>query len=194
MDHNLNQLTDEELILAFQNNNVEAFDILVKRYKDPLTNFIYRFLGNFDDTADILQETFVRVYRKKHLYKTVAKFSTWIYTIAGNLSKSELRRRGRRDSFSIHRIDQKSEEYEYPLPDQNPLPDHLTDDAVKSIKIHQALLQIPEVFREAVILRDIQDLAYEEIAQITNMPIGTVKSRINRGRNQLQILLQEIYD
>lgn len=194
MDQDLNRRTDEELILAFQKDEMEAFDILVKRYKDPLSNYIYRFVGNFDDCADILQETFVRVYRKKHLYKTIAKFSTWVYTIAGNLAKTELARRSRKGTYSIYRTDHNKEEYELPIPDNNPTPDRLTDDSMKSIYIQRALEQLPPVFRQAVILRDIQELSYEEIAEIINMPIGTVKSRINRGRERLQILLKEIYD
>lgn len=194
MDKDLNRLTDEELILAFQQDEMEAFDILVKRYKDPLANFIFRFVGNHDDAADILQETFIRLYRKKHLYKSVAKFSTWLYTIAGNLAKTELRKKSHKFSFSIFKSRGKEEEAEFPLPDPDPMPDHTTDSAMKSMKIHEALNQLPASFREAVILRDIQDLTYEEISEITGMPIGTVKSRINRGRTQLQDLLKDIYD
>ena len=98
-----NQPTDEELIARFQNGDAYAFDLLVKRYKDPLLNFIYRFIGDLVESEDIVQETFYRVYKNKHYYKEVAKFSTWIYTIAGNLAKTELRRRKRRKVFSIHK-------------------------------------------------------------------------------------------
>lgn len=197
MDANLNKLSDEELIYAFQQENVEAFEILVRRYKDPLANYIYRFIGNRDDSQDILQETFIRLYRKKHLYKSIAKFSTWLYTIATNLAKSELRRRSTRSMFSIFRPSNRSDrsdEREYPLPDPNPMPDRLTDSSYKSMRIQEALTKIPVAFREAVILRDIQDLPYEEIAEILGVPIGTVKSRINRGRAHLQKLLKDIYD
>ena len=97
------QPTDEELIARFQNGDTYAFDLLVRRYKDPLLNFIYRFLGDIVESEDIVQETFYRVYKNKHYYKEVAKFSTWIYTIAGNLAKTELRRRKRRKVFSIHK-------------------------------------------------------------------------------------------
>lgn len=190
----LDQSSDEELILKFQNGEVEAFNILVARFKDPLMNFIYRYVGDMDLAADILQDTFLRVYHKKHLYKTVAKFSTWIYTIAGNLAKSELRSSRRKYTTSITQQQNDDNDYDIPLPDHDPQPDRTAGSALLYDAIQKALLEIPEVFREAVVLRDIQDLTYEEIAEITKQPIGTVKSRINRGRKQLQELLQDYYD
>ena len=194
METDLNRRSDEELILAFQGGDEEAFTVLVRRYKDPLMNYIYRFVGDSDESADILQDTFVRLYRKKHLYKSVAKFSTWLYTIAGNLARSELRRRSRKGLLSIFQSREKGDEYELPLPSSDPQPDQLADDSLKAMRIQEALRRLPEAFREAVVLRDIQDLSYEEIAEIVGMPIGTVKSRINRGRNQLQELLKDIYE
>lgn len=190
----LDTLSDEELMLLFQRDVQLAFDILVERYKNPLMNYIFRFTGNSEDTADLLQDTFIRVYRKKHLYKTIARFSTWVYTIAGNLAKSELRRGHRKYLTPIDRKRNDEEEYSIPLPDRDPLPDRSADKNIVYERIQAALLQIPEVFREAVVLRDIQELTYEEIAEIVGMPIGTVKSRINRGRLQLQELLKDIYD
>ncbi len=95
--------SDEELILEFQKtNSIAIYNELVRRYKDPLMNFIFKFVGSKDLAEDILQETFFRLYRNKDYYTTVAKFSTWIYTIAANLAKTELRRRNRRLFFSIH--------------------------------------------------------------------------------------------
>src|SRR5215510_583008 len=93
MARSLGDLTDEELIAEFQHDNEAAFTELVQRFKDPLTNFAYRFLGDWDDCYDVVQETFIRVYRRRHSYKPIAKFSTWIYTIASNLAKSQLRRK-----------------------------------------------------------------------------------------------------
>jgi RNA polymerase sigma-70 factor (ECF subfamily) len=92
------------------------------------------------------------------------------------------------------RTNDDNDEYTLPLPDGEPLPDRSANSSLLSEKIQEALLQIPEVFREAVVLRDIQELSYEEIAEIIDMPIGTVKSRISRGRLQLQEILKDIYD
>lgn len=190
----LDVLSDEELMLRFQRGDERVYDILVARYQNPLMNFIYRFVGSMDDAADILQETFLRVYHKRHLYETVARFSTWVYTIAGNLAKSELRKPYRRLGVPILQRDADNEERELPLPDPDPSPDRRADSALKAERIQQALLQLGPEFREAVVLRDIQDLEYEEIASILHLPLGTVKSRINRGRNRLQELLKDLYD
>ena len=90
---NLTTISDEELIRRFQEGDLYAFDLIVRRYKDQLLNFAYRFLGNFEEAEDVVQETFLRLYRNKKAYRQIAKFSTWLYTITSNLAKTELRRR-----------------------------------------------------------------------------------------------------
>jgi RNA polymerase sigma-70 factor (ECF subfamily) len=192
MDKNLSALSDEELIAELQQtNNERAFEILVQRYKNPLTNFVFRFLGDYDACTDVVQETMIKVYRYKDNYSTVAKFSTWIYTIAGNLARTEYRRRKRRSFLSIS--DYGEEEKTFDIPDESYRPDVMTDSGIKDKIIQDALLKVKEVFREVVILRDIQGLSYEEISEITGLNEGTVKSRINRGRAKLQELLKDIY-
>lgn len=185
-------LPDEELIKDFQDNNtLEAYDTLVKRYKDPLMNFVYRFVGDRDICTDIVQDTMIKFYLNKDSYRSVAKFSTWIYTIAGNLAKNELKRRRRRTIFSL---DNNDDEKSIQVEDKTFLaPDRATDSEIKNEIIQKALLKVKPVYREVVILRDIQDLSYEEISEITGLAIGTVKSRINRGRAHLQKLLKHIY-
>jgi RNA polymerase sigma-70 factor, ECF subfamily len=187
-----NELKDEELIKEFQDNNtLAAYETLVKRYKDPLMNFVYRFVGDRDVCTDIVQETMIKFYLNKNSYKSFAKFSTWIYTIAGNLAKNELKRRRRRNLLSIHNND---DEKSFQIEDKSFLaPDKAADSEIKNVIIQKALLKVKPVYREVVILRDIQDLSYEEISEITGLAIGTVKSRINRGRAFLQKLLKNIY-
>lgn len=192
MDKSLRELSDEELILEFQKNNTEdAFNILVQRFKNPLTNFVFRFLGDYEICADIVQETMIKVYRYKDSYSSVAKFSTWIYTIAGNLARTEYRRQRRRNIFSIN--DYGEDHKTFDLSDENYRPDVMTDSGIKDEIIQEALTKIKEAYREAVILRDIQGMSYEEISEILGVNEGTVKSRINRGRAQLQELLKGIY-
>ncbi len=192
LDKDPAELSDEELIAEFQQNNtVKAFEILVQRYKNPLMNFVYRFLGDYESCTDVVQETMIRLYRNKDSYKSVAKFSTWIYTIAGNLARTEYQRRRRRNFFSINSYGEENENYE--IPDERYRPDVITDSGIKDKIIQEALLQVSASYREAVILRDIQELSYEEIAEIMGITVGTVKSKINRGRAQLQILLKDIY-
>ena len=193
LDKNLTELSDEELIAEYQQNDtLQAFEILVQRYKNPLTNFVYRFLGDYEACADVVQETMIKFYRNKDSYKSIAKFSTWVYTIAGNLAKTEYQRRRRRQIFSINSYGEEKENYE--IPDERYRPDVITDSGIKDKIIQNALLKISAAYREAVILRDIQELSYEEIAEIMRIEVGTVKSRINRGRAQLQKLLKDIYN
>jgi RNA polymerase sigma-70 factor (ECF subfamily) len=179
-----NQPTDEELIARFQNGDAYAFDLLVRRYKDPLLNFVYRFIGDLVESEDIVQETFYRVYKNKHYYKEVAKFSTWIYTIAGNLAKTELRRRKRRKVFSIHK--ETSAEKELELPDLKSDPEKEVNTVVTEKIIQKAINNLPSKFRQVIVLRDIQGFSYEEISSIIKVPLGTVKSRVNRARLKLQ--------
>jgi len=187
------QMSDEDLMSQLQAGTAEAFDIPVGRYKDPLTNYIYRFLGDMKECEDLLQETFLRVYRNRHSYRRIAKYSTWLYTIAGNLARSEYRKRKRRRLYSLQSVNRDEEEYEVEIPDETFSPDRHTDSTIQDHYIQEALKEIPEEFREVVVLRDVQQLAYEEIAEITGLPMGTVKSRINRGRTKLQMLLKDIY-
>lgn len=192
-ERNLSEFTDEELILEFQSNGTEkAFEILVQRFKNPLTNYVYRFLGDYDSCVDVVQDTFIKVYRYKDNYSSLAKFSTWIYTIAGNLARTEYQRKRRRNFFSISSFG--DEEKPFDIPDNSNRPDVAADMRMKNEIIQKALLKVRDSYREAVILRDVQELSYEEIAEIMKIEVGTVKSRINRGRAELQKYLKDIYN
>ena len=184
------EASDEELIARFQQGDNYAFDLLVKRYKDPLLNFIYRFIGEKNEAEDIVQETFLRLFKNKHYYKEIAKFSTWIYTIAGNLAKTELRKRKRRKLFSIsHYL---STEKDYDIPDETTSPESDTNTLITDKIIQRAIDKLSPKFKQVIILRDIQGFSYEEIAEIVGIPLGTVKSRVNRARLKLQEDLQDI--
>lgn len=192
-ERNINEFTDEELIIEFQSSgNEKAFEILVQRFKNPLTNYVYRFLGDYDSCVDVVQETFVKVFRYKDNYSSVAKFSTWVYTIAGNLARTEYQRKRRKNFFSISSYGE--EEKTFDIPDNSNRPDVAADMNIKNEIIQKALLKVRDSYRDAVILRDIQELSYEEIAVIMKIEVGTVKSRINRGRAELQKYLKDIYN
>jgi len=187
---------DEELIARFQAGDVYAYEQLVRRYKEPLLNFVFRFIGDLVEAEDIVQDTFYRVYKNKHYYKEVAKFSTWIYTIAGNLAKTELRRRRRKRFFSINK--ESINEKEVEIPDLKSDPEVETNTIVTEKIIQQAIGKLPQKFRQVIVLRDIQGFSYEEISSIIKVPLGTVKSRVNRARLRLQedlgFLLKDIDD
>jgi len=182
--------SDEDLIERFQNGDLYAFDLIVKRYKEQLLNFVYRFVGNQEEAEDIIQETFLRVYRKRKAYKRIAKFSTWIYTIAGNLSRTELRRRKRRKLFSVSEMGFEDRDYE--ISDDVYNPETQVDGVIQEEIIHREINNLSPKFREVIILRDVQELSYEEISKIIKVPIGTVKSRVNRGRLKLQSQLKDL--
>jgi RNA polymerase sigma-70 factor (ECF subfamily) len=189
----LKKLTDEELIFSFQEGNTDAYTEIVNRYKDKLTNFVYRYVGSYDECDDIVQDTFVKVYVSKHLYKEVAKFSTWIYTIAINLAKTKLIKKQKYKTFSISDA-YDDEDKDFDIPDDGYTPDVDANSKFLSMHIQKALDQINENYRELVVLRDIEVFSYEEIVEMTGLTMGTVKSRINRDREKLQELLKDIYN
>ena len=178
----------------FQIGTVEAFDLIVDRFSGRLLNFLSRFVRDPQVCEDLLQETFVRVYRNRYSYQPVAKLSTWIFTIAGNLARSEFRRNKRWNMLSITPKSRDDDgEYDRPLESTMSSPDDHADSVFLDNYIQEALNSIPLNFRELIVFRDVQQLSYEEIAEITGLPMGTVKSRINRGRTKLQKLLKDVY-
>lgn len=184
--------TDEELIIIFQNGDVNAFNEIVHRYKDRIVNFLYRYTGSREDAEDLAQDAFLRLYKSKHLYREIGKFSTWFYTIALNLVKTSLARKKKKKTFSINNFDE-DEEKDYELPSDIPLPDENANAMNENYYIQKAIESLSDKYKKVIILRDIEDLDYEEIAKVTNLPLGTVKSRINRGRECLKEMLEHIY-
>jgi RNA polymerase sigma-70 factor (ECF subfamily) len=173
--------SDEKLILRFQEGDINAYNELVKRYKDRLLNFVLRYFNNVEQAEDVVQDTLIKLYTHASYYKNVAKFSTWIFTIAKNNALTELRKNKRKKTDSLWTDDGQ-------VIDINSKEESLDSKVQNEIAIDQLnkfLDQIPENFRMAVVLRDFQELSYEEISKILEIPIGTIKSRINRGRIQL---------
>jgi RNA polymerase sigma-70 factor (ECF subfamily) len=184
--------TDEQLILLFQKDDVGAFNEIVFRYKDKAVNFLFRYTGDRDEAEDLAQDTFVKVFRSKHLYKEIAKFSTWFYTIALNTAKTSLKKKSRMSTMSISDFDPENEK-DFDIRDTGITPDESANAAIENYYIQQAINSLDEDFKKIIILRDIEDIDYDEIAEITGLPMGTVKSRINRGREKLKKILTEIY-
>ena len=173
--------SDEKLILRFQEGDINAYNELVKRYKDRLLNFVLRYFNIVEQAEDVVQDTLIKLYTHASYYKNVAKFSTWIFTIAKNNALTELRKNKRKKTDSLWTEDGQ-------IIDINSKEESLDSKVQNEIAIDQLnkfLDEIPENFRMAVVLRDFQELSYEEISKILEIPIGTIKSRINRGRIQL---------
>jgi RNA polymerase sigma-70 factor (ECF subfamily) len=182
--------TDEQLIARFQSGDERAYIELVNRYRDRLINFVYPFLGDFEQAEDVVQETMLKLYEKKHYYREIAKFSTWIYTIARNLANTELRKKKRRKTTYISRMTNDDRQYDIPAV-QADLNQNLQNEFIRD-RIYAAIKELPEHFKTVIILRDIQELSYDDISNIVGVPLGTVKSRINRARLQLQAELQDL--
>lgn len=175
------KLSDEKLILRFQEGDINAYNELVKRYKDRLLNFVFRYFNNREQAEDVVQDTLIKLYTHASYYKDIAKFSTWIFTIAKNNALTELRKNKRKQTDSLWTedgkvIDINSKEQSLDVKVQN---------EIAIDQLNKFLDEIPENFRMAVVLRDFQELSYDEISKILEIPIGTIKSRINRGRIQL---------
>ncbi len=182
----LKQMSDEDVMEQLQNGVIPAFDIIVHRFKDRLHNFLYRYTHNHEDCEDLVQETFLRVYRSRQSYKRIAKLSTWIYTIALNLAKTMYKKKQRMQTFSIHEDESDPDDRAFDIQDDSILQDEKLHLKNSMDELEKALAELNDDFREAIVLRDIQQLSYEEISEITGTPMGTVKSRINRARVQLQ--------
>ena len=171
---------DFTLIRAVQNGDMVAFNSLVDRYKDRLMNVIGRMLSSVEEAQDIVQETFVRVYQHRQSFNFQHCFSTWIYTIALNLARNELRKRKKFKFFDI--TEMKGNETDFAV--EMKLPSRLPE------ALSAAIRELPEKYRVAFLLRDIQELPYEEVAKMLGVPLGTVKSRVNRARMMLRDKLQ----
>ena len=181
---NPGELTDMDILSQVSAGNVDAYGKIVVRYNGRLYNFIYRFVGDRETAEDIVQETFLRAFRKRKEYRAIANFSTWLFTIAGNLAKSELRRRKRWRLFSIDRDEETDTGMD--LPDVSALPDRVAESSLADVQIQQAIASLPDNYRQVILLRDVQGMSYQEISEIVDCPVGTVKSRVNRARLRLQ--------
>jgi RNA polymerase sigma-70 factor (ECF subfamily) len=182
--------TDEQLIARFQKGDEQAYSELVNRYRDRLMNFVFQYLGDMELAEDIVQDTMLKLYQKKHYYKEIAKFSTWIYTIAKNLAYTELRRKKRRKVTLLSQMTSDGKNYDLPS-NQPEIGQEIQNEFVHNL-IQAAIQELPDHFRTIIILRDIEELSYEEISSILDVPLGTVKSRINRARLQLQVELKNL--
>lgn len=180
-------MPDEDLMDHVVTGSEAAFSCLVDRYKNRLQNVIYRYTRDFQRAEDLTQEAFVRVYLHRERYRKTGKFSTWIFTIAVNLAKNEVRRKVRlRGVMSLDHLKELLGTSESFLKDDKPETDRSIERDQTSSVISQAIAKLPEVYRDALVLRDIQELSYEEIGEILDIPGGTVRSRINRARLMLK--------
>jgi len=184
--------SDHALIEATRGGDEAAFAEIMSRYRNPITNYLYRFLNDYEEAVDLAQETFVRVYFAIDRYHTQFAFSTYIYRIATNLAISEIRRRKRRRVLSLTGLFQGQDDaaVEFQPPDERILQDAELVEDERSKVIAKAIATLPEKYRVPVILRDVEGRSYDEIAEIMELGLGTTKSRISRGRALFKEKLQ----
>jgi RNA polymerase sigma-70 factor (ECF subfamily) len=192
----LGDLTDSQVVQQFLDGNARAFGELVDRYDKRLLNFVYRTVGDRERAQDLVQETFVRVYRHLHRFDQTKKFSTWVYTIAGNLAKNELRNRSRNPLVLFQTIKKNWEADHRPLEWEDPRlrPDDLFRKRHLREMVDNSVAQLPEHHRIVFVLRELEGKSYEEIAEITGCNLGTVKSRLNRARNNFARIIAPLLD
>jgi len=192
----LGNQTDSQVVQSFLDGNPRAFGELVGRYDKRLLNFVYRTVGDRERGQDLVQETFVRVYRHLHRFDQTKKFSTWIYTIAGNLAKNELRNRSRNPLVLFQTIKKNWEADHRPLEweDTKLRPDDLFRKRHLREMVEASVAQLPEHHRIVFVLRELEGKTYEEIADITGCNLGTVKSRLNRARNNFARIIAPLLD
>lgn len=167
---------DEDLVRRFLAGDTSAFGVLVERHQTRVYNVCLRILGDPDDARDASQDAFVSALRRLGQFRGDAAFTTWLHRVAVNACYDVLRARRRRPLLQVAHG-----EVEADLEPRTPSPDH-ADRIAGSIDAAAALARVPEEFRVALVLADVQDLPYEQIGRILDVPVGTVKSRVHRGR------------
>ena len=182
--------TDSELLARCRTGDHAAWEMVVRQNHQRVYNFAYRYNGRFDEAEDLTQEIFLKVYRTLHTYKPeLGAFETWMMRVGRNCIIDHYRKlkTERRQADSLEG------EHEQVAETKNRFasPAEVLDHRELSERVHAALLRLSEDLREVLILRDLEGFAYEEIVEIVRVPIGTVKSRINRGRMEMARMLKK---
>ena len=186
-------LSDEDLMARVAEDDERAFSELVRRFQARVMNLISRVLNDRECSDDLAQEVFVRVFVHRRNYRRGSKLSTWIFTIAANLAKNEIRRRVRRRNwFSLDALQEVLQDSAAVLADPTEGRDKSLEREQFQAELGRAIATIPEKYRLSLVLRDIEGLPYEDIAQVLGIPGGTVRSRINRARSMLKRKLQPL--
>ncbi len=182
--HKLSAIADSELVARAVVGREESFEELVRRYQRPIAAYVYRMVGDYDAALDLTQEVFIKVYGSLARYRSEFKFSTWIYKIAHNAAIDHLRRSTTRDQSLTTEVDGAT--FELPIKSQKPTPEQESERRERRAEIEAVVSQLPHAYKELILLRHSHDLSYDEIAEVTNLPLGTVKNRLFRAREMMR--------
>ncbi len=184
-------VADTELVRRAIAGREESFEELVRRYQRPIAAYVYRMVGDYDHALDLTQDVFIRVYGALERYRSEYKFSTWIYRIAHNAAIDHLRRAGTIRIEDFQAQNENGETYEKPLESVAPTPEQLSERAERRAEIESVVQQLSPAYKELIVLRHALDMSYDEIAEVTGLPLGTVKNRIFRAREMMRAQLVE---
>ncbi len=184
-----NAITDTVLIELILKGREDGFEELVKRYQRPVTGYVFRILGDYDSALDVTQEVFIKVYNSLRRYRSEYKFSTWLYRIAHNAAIDHIRK----NSAPTQSIETENEEGAYQLQLESPLPtpEQERERSEWRTEIDTVVKCLPQGYRELIVLRHSGDLSYDEIAEVTGLPLGTVKNRLFRARELMRNMFIE---
>lgn len=186
--------TDQQLVVRVQKGDKRAFDLLVLKYQYKVHSIVARFIRDSDEVRDVVQEAFIKAYRALPKFRGDSQFYTWLYRIAVNTAKNYLVARSRRPPSSD--VDLDDAEYysgSEQLKDFGTPENQLFRDQLEEV-INQAIIELPEDLRTAVTLREYEGLSYEDIAAVMNCPVGTIRSRIFRGRESIDVRVLELIE
>ena len=180
----LSLVSDRELVAIAIGGFDGSFEELVRRYQRPISAYVYRMVGNYESALDLTQEIFIKVYNSLNRYRAEFKFSTWIYKIAHNAAVDHLRRSATREQSLV--VGPEGDSFDLPLESARLSPEQESERKERRGEIEAVVRSLPANYRELIILRHSQDLSYEEIVEVTGLPLGTVKNRLFRAREMMR--------
>lgn len=186
---NVRLVSDADLVTSAISGGEASFEELVRRYQRPIVSYVYRMLNDYDASLDVAQEVFIKVYNSLDRYSCDYKFSTWLYRIAHNAAIDHLRR----NSFNAQSLETENGDgtYQLQIESPNPTPEQDRERSEWRAEIEMVVRQLPAAYRDLILLRHSRDMSYDEIAEITGLPLGTVKNRLFRAREMMRGLLVE---
>ena len=186
--NNLSAFADCDLVTRAMAGREDGFEELVRRYQRPIAAYVYRMVGDYEAALDLTQEVFIKVYNSLRRYRPEFKFSTWIYKIAHNAAVDHLRRYGTRGGAAAKALvgEFEGEQYDLPIESRRLSPEQESERAERRAEIENVVRQLPAAYRELVLLRHSHDMSYDEIAEVTGLPLGTVKNRLFRARETMR--------
>lgn len=185
----LHLFTDVELVQKAVRGREDGFEELVRRYQKPIAAYVYRIVNDYESSLDVTQEVFIKVYNSIHRYSSEYKFSTWLYRIAHNAAIDHLRR----NSVNAQSLETENADgtYQIQIEATGRSPEKDREISEWRTEIGQVVKRLPDAYKQLILLRHANDLSYDEIAEVTNLPLGTVKNRLFRAREMMRHIMIE---